>query len=185
MSSIIKVDRIQLADGSTPTAGDLGLNTTGSVLQVVQSVHDYKDNYQLNATWSQITALNTAITPSSTSSKILIDVVIYIAPDVNNNPYPAFRLTKGGLVISDALGTAAGVRKITTAAAGNMGGSDIWAKAIPMKYLDSPATTDELTYGVQIVGYDNRTIAVNASGTSEPNSGFVTISTMTLWEIAG
>lgn len=36
MSSIIKVDQIQKADGSTPTAGDLGLNTTGSVLQVKQ-----------------------------------------------------------------------------------------------------------------------------------------------------
>ena len=34
MSSIIKVDQIQLANGSTPTAADLGINTTGSVLQV-------------------------------------------------------------------------------------------------------------------------------------------------------
>jgi hypothetical protein len=33
MTSIIKVDQIQLANGSTPTAGDLGLNTTGSVIQ--------------------------------------------------------------------------------------------------------------------------------------------------------
>jgi hypothetical protein len=35
MSSIIKVDQIQLADGSTPTAGDLGLNVSGGVLQVI------------------------------------------------------------------------------------------------------------------------------------------------------
>ena len=36
MSSILKVDQIQLANGNTPTAGDLGLNTTGSVVQVKQ-----------------------------------------------------------------------------------------------------------------------------------------------------
>ena len=33
MTSIIKVDQIQTAAGGTPTAGDLGLNVTGSVLQ--------------------------------------------------------------------------------------------------------------------------------------------------------
>ena len=33
MSSILKVDQIQLSNGNTPTAGDLGLNTTGSILQ--------------------------------------------------------------------------------------------------------------------------------------------------------
>ena len=42
MSSIIKVDQIQLANGSTPTAGDLGLNVSGNVLQVVsQEVISY------------------------------------------------------------------------------------------------------------------------------------------------
>ena len=33
MTSIIKVDQIQTAAGGVPTAGDLGLNVTGSVLQ--------------------------------------------------------------------------------------------------------------------------------------------------------
>ena len=34
MTSIIKVDQIQTAAGATPTAADLGINTTGSVLKV-------------------------------------------------------------------------------------------------------------------------------------------------------
>ena len=35
MTSIIKVDQIQTAAGAAPTAAGLGLNVTGSVLQVV------------------------------------------------------------------------------------------------------------------------------------------------------
>jgi len=73
MSSIIKVDQIQLADGSTPTAGDLGLNTTGSVLQVLSS--EYTGG-QLETTSNSLSELTTAlrvtVTPSSTSNKLLI-----------------------------------------------------------------------------------------------------------------
>ena len=29
MSSVLRVDQIQLANGNTPTAGDLGINDTG------------------------------------------------------------------------------------------------------------------------------------------------------------
>ncbi len=37
MTSIIKVDQIQTLAGTAPTAADLGINVTGSVLQVVQA----------------------------------------------------------------------------------------------------------------------------------------------------
>jgi len=40
MTSIIKVDQIQNAAGGVPTAGDLGINTTGTVLQVVQTYNE-------------------------------------------------------------------------------------------------------------------------------------------------
>ena len=36
MTSIIKVDQIQTASGATPTADDLGINVSGSLLQVVE-----------------------------------------------------------------------------------------------------------------------------------------------------
>lgn len=38
MSSIIKVDTIQKADGSTPNINDLGLNVTGSTLQLQKAI---------------------------------------------------------------------------------------------------------------------------------------------------
>ena len=36
MTSIIKVDQIQTAAGGVPTAGDLGLNTTGTILEHIE-----------------------------------------------------------------------------------------------------------------------------------------------------
>ena len=70
MSSIIKVDQIQLADGSTPTAGDLGLNTTGSVLQVVHTV----TNSEVSTTSTSFgdSGLSITITPKKADSSILI-----------------------------------------------------------------------------------------------------------------
>ena len=34
MSSILKVDQIQLSNGTTPTAGDLGLDISGTPVQI-------------------------------------------------------------------------------------------------------------------------------------------------------
>jgi len=72
MSSILKVDQIQLANGNTPTAGDLGLNTTGSVLQVVNS--GILNTVNANTTSSSFTAtgLFVNITPQYSNSKILV-----------------------------------------------------------------------------------------------------------------
>ena len=67
MSSILKVDQIQLSNGNTPTAKDLGLNTTGSVLQVQSN--QFTNN--LSSSSGQISGGSVSITPSSTSSKIL------------------------------------------------------------------------------------------------------------------
>ena len=77
MSSILKVDQIQLSNGNTPTAGDLGLNTTGNIVQVV---HNYMTNNQTasgNTSSSNSFAevdsqMRTTITPTSASNKLII-----------------------------------------------------------------------------------------------------------------
>jgi hypothetical protein len=74
MASIIKVDTIQTAAGGTPTAADLGLNTTGSVLQVVQST--FGSEVDVSSSTYVDSGLSGTITPTSTSSKILILVTM-------------------------------------------------------------------------------------------------------------
>ena len=70
MSSILKVDQIQLANGNTPTAGDLGLNTTGNVLQVKQAFKT--PDTGASSSFADISGMSVTITPSSASSKFLI-----------------------------------------------------------------------------------------------------------------
>ena len=68
MTSIIKVDQIQTASGSTPTAADLGINVTGSVLQVVsQEVISYT---AVASTTSKI--VYASLTTKAANSKFLI-----------------------------------------------------------------------------------------------------------------
>ena len=73
MTSILKVDNIQKANGSVPKVSDLGLNVTGSVLQVKQLVFAKETITTSSATFVS-TGKSLAITPSATSSKILIQV---------------------------------------------------------------------------------------------------------------
>ena len=68
MSSILKVDTIQTAAGGTPTAASLGLNVSGSVLQVVSA---YQGSGVVTFT-AGATLLTANITPTSANSKILI-----------------------------------------------------------------------------------------------------------------
>lgn len=73
MSSILKVDQIQLSNGNTPTAGDLGLNTTGTIIQTVT-----------NSSTTTVTATSTtpvnliavSITPKFANSVIHIEAYI-------------------------------------------------------------------------------------------------------------
>ena len=63
MSGILKVDQIQLRDGSTPSAADLGLNVTNAPIQVITS----KDN--------------TAYTQAGTTRNYPIDAYITTSGD--------------------------------------------------------------------------------------------------------
>jgi len=69
MTSIIKVDQIQQANGAAPAAADLGLNVQGSVLQVVTGTFG-RVNLNESTTFADVADLT--ITPTSTTSKILV-----------------------------------------------------------------------------------------------------------------
>jgi hypothetical protein len=72
MSSIIKVDTIQTAAGAVPTANSLGLNTTGSVLGVAQSIVASKLNINnSSAKWGEV-----SLVAAGTGSKFLVEVII-------------------------------------------------------------------------------------------------------------
>jgi len=78
MTSIIKVDQIQNAAGGTPTAADLGLNISGSVIQTQQFT------YTGSTSWSsvgEVPILSGTVTPKLADSKFLMTVMMRASHD--------------------------------------------------------------------------------------------------------
>jgi len=135
MSSIIKVDQIQLANGSTPTAGDLGLNTTGSVLQVVQG-YSTSTNLYINSTSYVALPLEASITPASTSSKVLVQVAFSMAQDDQDGARALTKLVRDSSPLTEEI-----TNEESASAAGLF-------NHVAMNYLDTPLTTNQVTYKV-------------------------------------
>ena len=172
MSSVIKVDQIQLVDGSTPTAADLGLNITGSVLQVVQTVSNSSSSASAN-TWLEGNLTGT-ITPRYATSKILVKFDLPNIYDGSGTDFWAY-ITRNGtnLFSSYTTGNAtkAGVNGYTL-----LFYSDGRQHA-SITYLDSPATTSACEYKWYLL--------VNGGTVYDNYPNDRGVQTLTMMEIAG
>jgi len=170
MSSILKVDQIQLSNGNTPTAGDLGLNIDGNILQVVQNVS--------NASVTSTTAgwvnggFNQTITPSSASSKILVLYNIWCIIYGTGGSHVAWDLvrTVNGVTSGRFANTQYGFSALYSIGTSSHQGT------ATMQYLDSPNTTSAVTYTPQFNSVNNQQANFGNAGR---------IGTITLLEIAG
>ena len=183
MSSIIKVDTIQTAAGGTPTAADLGLNVTGGVLQVVQTPLTAFSSYSVASQGKSSNVISASITPTSTSSKILISCHLYI--DTTTVPSGTFLNVDGtDIFIADASGIR---RRATTVTYHDASRLDT-IECTSFQYLHSPSSTSSLTYGVK-VGHGSsvtQTVSVNRTIDSTDNAKIMNpTSSLTLMEIAG
>ena len=169
------VDSAELVDGSIDTA-HIGTDQitsailpAGSVLQVVQAVSTTDTQLTTPTTWTGVSPSAT-ITPSSTSSKIL---VMHSASGICQ-----------GSGVSHSMTLLRGSTKIkTNARMGYTSTTDYVPINWEFSYLDSPSTTSAVTYNLQIrlSGTGNvRHGDHSGSGVTPVNSG-VTI----LMEIAG
>lgn len=141
-------------------------NRMGKVLQVIQ-VTDTTSTNITTATWTD-TGLSASITPTTTSSKILVMVKHRMLSLYNNSRTDGdVRIDRSGTVIA-TFGTVIGGK--TTS-----GGSSETTAEIAVEYLDSPATTSSRTYKTQAQN-------VSASGTIQIN-GSTGVSSITLIEI--
>jgi hypothetical protein len=163
---------LQLSTAGTSLLNSSGrkiLNQTGGVLQVVNTI---KTNQFTTTSGSpvDVTGLSASITPSSTSSKVLVIAWVVIS-------------TSGG----GGDGYARLVRDSTAIGNGDDGyfgqsaGQDYFGThSKPITYLDSPATTSSTTYKIQVWGAN--TSYVNGRGL---DASFRTSSGITLMEISG
>jgi len=141
--------------------------TAGTVLQVVQGT--YSTISTIASSTLADTGLSASITPSATSSKILVIAHMCGVYNGSANGYARFVIDRSGISITN-FGTATGY-----SSAGASGGD------ASTTYLDSPSSASSLTYKIRWNREGSGTLTLNNTSASAPTAG---TSTITLMEIA-
>ena len=170
---------IELQSGGTTkaTVNSSGLTSSGHILQVVSVTKDTSFT-TTSGSFVDITGLSVAITPSATSSKIL--VLMNVASSNTTSTGSAFtQLVRGTTAISIGASGETGepCTGYTSQAGYDMG-------QVAVQYLDSPSTTSATTYKLQLRGNGSQTAAINRTGEYQSQQGNVA-SGITLMEVAG
>jgi len=167
------------------TADGTILTTTnpksGNIIQVVQTVKSDVSSFSVATEAQSANVMTVAITPTSTSNKILL--FVNLQAQCGTSGY-AYSLNRGGTEI--ALGdTLSNRRRMTHATDNELSNQQAFIGGM---FLDSPATTSEVTYGIKLThpSSNTQTIVVNNQNVSSSDDKFtVTISTLTAMEVAG
>lgn len=177
MASKLRVDHIEPV-GGIPSGGG------GGIIQVKSTT--------FTGTWSgssgsntfdNVDDLNTSITPTSTSSKILVMLTLGAWDSNGNDQRGGIRLVRDSTAI--CIGDAAGDRTRATCGMLGTNSNDI-ESGMSMTFLDSPNTTSAVTYKVQSMTEGNYTTYINRSSTDSDSTSVPRYaSTMTLMEVSG
>ena len=160
---------------------NVGAQAGGKILQVVSTTKT--DTFSASITSgssSAVTGLTATITPSSTSSKVLVQVMLTGA--VATADRCGLILTRDGSAISGAIADADGNRGRVT---GGLTDREYDPNTTTLVYLDSPASTSALTYGVDLYSIYTVTHYINrGQNNDDQNFRFRAVSTITVMEVA-
>ena len=192
MASTILVDKIDPQSGTAleiGTSGDTitipsGVTLTnngtasgfGKIGQVLSTTKT--DTFTVNSrSYSAITGLSVSITPSSTSSKIL--VIVSLQAVASNNGDAVILRDSTQIGVGDTSGSR------TSGSFGdfyNGGGSALTSNSASV--LDSPSTTSAITYSVSCLTASSSVFYVNRTTTDTDSSGYSRgASTITVIEV--
>jgi len=139
MSSELRVDTIKLANGNTATASGLGIGGTGKINQHISSTK-FSSGAQTSTSFTYVSTPVTAnITPSATSSNILIAFTLPIYKTGGDNEIDV-------RILRDIGGTTEEVIETGSLATSN---SNDHYDTLCIVSNDAPSTTSQITYTVQ------------------------------------
>jgi len=161
-------------------SGRVVVGQTGSVIQVVQTVKT--DTFSTSSSsFVDITGLSVSITPTSSSSKIL--VLFDIANSADNSNAAILTMLRNGSTIYGGDAAAGHPNGLSQ----NFVNGNYFLMRTTGCYLDSPATTSAVTYKIQMLSsgggspvYVNRTSADRAATSYDARAA----SSITVMEIA-
>lgn len=154
---------------------------SGSVIQVVQV---FKTDTAVHAagSFTDISGLSASITPINTNSKILVMFSVMATAYFTT---VQLRITRNGTAIGLADSSSS---RVQTIVGGHYPSSDENHQSFPWSscFLDSPSTTSQLTYKIQVKSQDGRQVFINRSGNDADNSNWSMRATshITLLEIS-
>jgi len=162
-------------------SGDL---PAGSVIQVAEGLQG--DYLQITTSSFVDMGLEATITPSSASNKIQVIITVGVAATQGQQGLARLiRLTNGanatnvGIPSQDVGNREKCFFSIRTP-------TDNDSSSLTNSFIDSPNTTDELTYKMQVRSENADIFALNGNATNNPSNFYPrTISHITLMEIAG
>ena len=158
--SIIQVDTLQKRDGSTFPIGKIGQVQSTTLSSTVSISSSSTSNFV------DISGLSVNITPTSTSSKIFIFYVVHASATGGTRH---IRLMRDSTAIS--IGDAAQGNQVRSTSSARPDSSvyDLDTANMAGQFLDSPSTTSQVTYKMQLTlgasysatAYINRTTSHN------------------------
>ena len=168
MTSILRVDSIQTAAGGSATASSLGIGGVGKIGQVVNATKT--DTFSSSSgSYVDVTGLSASITPSATTSKIFVNLTLYVSNDTQTSNTFA-------KILRDSTGLQESINRIPQEAQ-----AVYRTYNISMTHLDSPSSTSALTYKLQMLT-NAGTFYVNRAANQGGFSGTHT-ATLTLMEV--
>ena len=163
----------------------LGTGTTFPAGHVLQVVSTTKTDFfsTTSTTYVDVTGLSATITPSSTSSKILVSVTGAASGSAQNSfAYAVLLRDSTQIAIGDSRGSAQ--RATLDLAQQQAGTVTVWAKHFAIHHLDSPSTTSATTYKLQVKCTIN-SVGIGGTWTTSDGNRSNVPTVITLMEIAG
>ena len=164
------------------TADGTVLTTTnpkaGNVIQVVSTTKTDTTSTSTSGSFTDISGMSVSITPSSTSSKILILISLGSISSSVSGIAVGFKLLRDSTAVGNASSTSnrSGFTNIYTGG----GTGDEYIISASHSFLDSPSSTSALTYKIQWKNSSDTTYLNRYHGNNDNNGS----STITVMEVA-
>lgn len=146
-----------------------GLPNRGKIIQVTQSVKTDTASSSGGFVWAD-TGLSLNITPRSASSTILIMSDVFLSSNVGYSVKARLVRDGNAIYIGDAAGSRPRVSKEFTATYHSTNAYN--GQPLAIMYIDSPATTSQITYKIQMASYNTYVAYINRHGTDANTSEY-------------
>ncbi len=160
-SGYIELQAADTANNATLTIPNDGFGG-GKILQVIQTVRTAQvSEAVVDSTWEDISGMSVAITPSATSSKVLVFYRVAVA--TTSGQYNThLRMVRGSTVVGVGDQTGSNRPRTTTSGWSPSNAYHIIGAHNTM-FLDSPSTTSSTTYKLQWTDSYGQTLYMNRS----------------------